>query len=167
MGYSAITTYIGDNSGDTSFRFVDRSLHAASLHGQELGNNIQRLSAYQVGPITRLSFSQSVRIVDFSSRTSARPWDSLCMCPREARLSIRIVSKLLVTHRAKLPIRELGPTGRDVLRLEYWGIRILAIMPPCHGGETGALPAYPSMCLWFNPGMSLHNKNDMVDVAKW
>lgn len=55
-GYSAITTYIRDNSGDTSFRFVNRSLHAASLHGQELGNNILRLSAYHVGPITRLPF---------------------------------------------------------------------------------------------------------------
>lgn len=29
-GYSAITTYIGDNSDDTSFRFVDRSLRAAA-----------------------------------------------------------------------------------------------------------------------------------------
>lgn len=76
----------------------------------------------------------------FSSRTSAGPWDSLCMCPREARLSIRIVSKLLVTHRAKLPIRELGPTGRDVLRLEYCRYSIMVIMRPCHGWDAGSIP---------------------------
>ena len=33
--------------------------------------------------------------------------------------------KLLVIHILKLPIRELGPTGRNVLRLEYYGFSVM------------------------------------------
>ena len=52
-GYSAITTYIGDNSGDTSFRFVNRSLRAVNLRGKSwiIRSSIGELSAYHVGPI--------------------------------------------------------------------------------------------------------------------
>ena len=50
------TTYIGDNSGDTSFRFVDRSIHAVNLCSKSwiIRSSIGELSAYHVWPFNAL-----------------------------------------------------------------------------------------------------------------
>lgn len=52
-----ITTYAGDNSGDTSFRFVNWFLYAVNLHGKSwiIRSSIGELSVYHVGPITRFT----------------------------------------------------------------------------------------------------------------
>ena len=60
-----ITTYTGDNSGDTSFRFVNKFLHAVNLRGKSwvIRSSIGELSVYHAGP----PFRQSVRVAKVSS----------------------------------------------------------------------------------------------------
>ena len=84
-------------------------------------------SAYHVWPFNALqAVCKRSKVVNYIP-APLQDRETVCACaPGKCSLASTLWSqKLLVIHILKLPIRELGPTGRNVLRLEYYGFSVM------------------------------------------